>query len=157
MPGDFFGLIDDRYYTKMAEAVVASGLWCFRKDALEEMVAKYPEMHHNLLCMARKSLRYTRENQFLLGWMTSLEKVVSFLIICARQAREAGLPDNSVRFVMNRTDISNYLGLTIETVSCSFSRLKAQGLIRFAGSSLVHIDDMAALRFTASIHDAYHH
>lgn len=155
-PGDFIGLIDERCYTQTAEAVVESRLCCFRKDALDEVMEKSPEMRHTLLCMTRRSLKEARENQFLLGRMTPLEKMASFLVICSRRAREAGLPDNPVHLAMNRTDIADYLGLTVETVSRSFSKLKAQGLIRLVETNLVYIAKMDALCFVTGSHDNYH-
>jgi len=155
IPGDFLGLIDDRCHTQTVEAVVASRLCCFRKDALSEVMEKYPEIYHRLLYMMRESLRYAWENQFLLGRMTPLEKVARFLVICIRQARKTGFPDNPVHFAMNRRDIADYLGLTVETVSRSFSRLKAQGIIRFIETNLVYIINISALCFAASMGDEY--
>ncbi len=52
---------------------------------------------------------------------------------------------------MTRIDIADYLGLTIETVSRSFTKLKAQGVIRLPAPHLVEIVDRRALEAVAGI------
>ena len=44
---------------------------------------------------------------------------------------------------MSRTDIGNYLGLTIETVSRVFSRFNKQGLISVEGKEVALLDSDA--------------
>jgi CRP/FNR family nitrogen fixation transcriptional regulator len=62
--------------------------------------------------------------------------------------RQGGLPQ--VELPMSRTDIADYLGLTIETVSRVLSRLKQKGVIRLPTLRSVEIvkwqvlQDMAA-------------
>lgn len=153
MRGDFVGLIEDSHYTQTAEAVIPSRLCCFRKDALNAMMEKCPEMHRRLLRMTRKILRDEREKQFLLGRMNPLEKVARFIILCARQARIKGLSDNPVHFAMSRADMADYLGLTVESVSRSFSSLKRQDVIRFSRNRLVSIVNRNILHRIAGLGD----
>lgn len=153
MPGDFLGLIDDEYYTQTVEAVTASSLCCFRRDMLDKVMAQYPVMRDKLLEMTRKSLARARKTQLLLGRLTPLEKVANFLLISSRRAGENGLSENPVHLLMNRSDIADHLGLTVETVSRSFSKLKAQGLIRLVESNLVYIIDKPTLCDVAGARD----
>jgi len=153
MPGDYVGLIDTPVYTQTAEAVIPSKLCSFRKDALNDLMAEYPELHRRLLCKTSRSLRYSRERQFLLGRMTPLEKLANFIILHARQLGLKDLTDNPVPIAMSRADIADYLGITIETVSRNFSRLKTQGIIRFNGTGLVHIVNRKALFLIARLCD----
>ena len=49
---------------------------------------------------------------------------------------------------MNRRDIADYLGLTLETVSRMFAELKERGVIRLEGARRVHLldkDQLAAM------------
>lgn len=50
---------------------------------------------------------------------------------------------------MTRTDIGDFLGLTIETVSRTFSKLKAQGLIELPQSNRVRLVDVDELECLA--------
>jgi CRP/FNR family transcriptional regulator len=50
---------------------------------------------------------------------------------------------------MTRSDIADYLGLTIETVSRTLTKLRAEGLIDFLAQSQVVISDHAMLESLA--------
>ena len=52
----------------------------------------------------------------LLGRMNALEKTVSFLSSLLKRASAANQPTNPLPLPMSRTDIADYLGLTIETI-----------------------------------------
>jgi CRP/FNR family transcriptional regulator len=52
---------------------------------------------------------------------------------------------------MSREDIANYLGLVIETVSRTFSRLQDEGVIAVHGR---HVRVSDPVRFAALAHDA---
>ncbi len=83
----------------------------------------------------------------LIGRKTALERVASFLLILMRRMQLKGKPD-TVLLPMTRTDIGDYLGLTIETVSRSLSKLKRDRVVRFLTAQELQIVDpkrMAAL------------
>ena len=61
----------------------------------------------------------------LLGRKTALEKVATFLLDLAHRLSKG----NSVDLPMQRADIADYLGLTIETVSRVLSQMVRDGLI----------------------------
>ena len=50
---------------------------------------------------------------------------------------------------MTRQDLGNYLGLKIETISRTLTKLAGRGILSVAGRE-IHILDMAALRAVAS-------
>ena len=63
----------------------------------------------------------------LLGRKTARERVVSFFLqLAERQGADEGAV---VDLAMTRTDIADYLGLTIETVSRNIANLRKAGLI----------------------------
>ncbi len=65
----------------------------------------------------------------LLGRKTSIEKVAAFLIEMDIRLTAAGI----LSLPMNRRDIADYLGLTLETVSRVMSRLKDRDVLTFIG------------------------
>ena len=58
-------------------------------------------------------------------------------------AREDG--DDEIHLPMSRTDIADYLGLTIESVSRSFSQLERERVIDLPSARMVVVRDCAAL------------
>jgi CRP/FNR family transcriptional regulator len=82
----------------------------------------------------------------LLGRKTAQEKIASFLLTLARRAaihgdhvHESAHP--GLALPMNRADIGDYLGLTIETVSRTFTHLRKSGAIKLLDSGHAEIVD----------------
>jgi CRP/FNR family nitrogen fixation transcriptional regulator len=72
-----------------------------------------------------RSLERAQDHLLVLGRKTALERIATFLIDLAERS-----PDGDhVELPMSRTDIADYLGLTIETVSRSLTQLERQGII----------------------------
>lgn len=65
----------------------------------------------------------------LLGRMLADERVAAFLLNVSRRFKARGYAPLAFTLPMAREDIGNYLGLTLETVSRCFSRLKSAGII----------------------------
>ena len=55
----------------------------------------------------------------------------------SRRYGRRNLSRNAMRLPMSRMDIGNFLGLTIETVSRTFSRLNKEGTISVDGREIV--------------------
>jgi len=60
--------------------------------------------------------------------------------------RERPLATKPLSLFMSFTDIGDYLGLRVETVSRAFGKLKKRGLIKAVGTEQVVILDRAKLR-----------
>ena len=61
------------------------------------------------------------------------------------RAAAADQPAEPLHLPMGRADIADYLGLTIETVSRTFTRLKVDNVVSLPVHNRVRIDDMDAL------------
>ncbi|MET3972255.1 CRP-like cAMP-binding protein [Bradyrhizobium sp. S3.9.1] len=67
----------------------------------------------------------------LLGRKTAIEKVAAFLIEMDVRLSAAGV----LSLPMNRRDVADYLGLSLETVSRALSQLKDRDVLTFTGQS----------------------
>lgn len=85
----------------------------------------------------------------MLGRMNPLEKLSRFLVDLLDRQNAAGLSGNPVYLPMSRADIADFLGITIETVSRSMSRLKASELIEPLDRNRVQVRDLSRLREAA--------
>ncbi len=85
----------------------------------------------------------------LLGRKSAEEKVASFLLMVARRMQSVGCKavGGPTRFELPlaRAEIADFLGLTIETVSRQFTRLKVDRYIALEGSRTIIVNDMARL------------
>lgn len=145
VPGDYLGLSDEGEYSQTVEAVVASKLCAFPVREMEGLQERFPRLKDRLHQMTRLALRRARDSQLVLGRLTPIERLASFLVMLSARAAENKLPDNPLLLPMSRIDIADYLGLTIETVSRNFTKLKTQGVIRLPEPQIVEIVDRAAL------------
>lgn len=119
LAGETFGLEADATHHFFAEAINATAVRVFR-------LAAGADMSRQLLPLALKGLTRAQEHLLVLGRQNAIERVAAFLVDMAE--RQGGL--RQVELPMSRMDIGDYLGLTIETVSRVFTRLKDKGVIR---------------------------
>ncbi|NIA71268.1 cyclic nucleotide-binding domain-containing protein [Pelagibius litoralis] len=137
--GDFLGLANQETYAYSAEAVTLCNLCRFPRRKLENLMERFPRVEQRLLNIASNELAAAQDQMLLLGRKTAREKIASFLILLARRARQRGVNDNPVFVPMSRTDIGDFLGLTTETVSRTFTQLKKSNLIRLLPDSKVEL------------------
>jgi CRP/FNR family transcriptional regulator len=121
----------------------------FLKPKFENLVSKTPALERRLLDMTLDELDAAREWMLLLGRKTAREKIASLLVIIAR--RDAALNSTTVgdglhfALPLTREAMSDYLGLTIETVSRQISALKKSGIIILEDSRHIRVPDYVAL------------
>jgi CRP/FNR family transcriptional regulator len=144
-PGDFLGLANEETYAYSAEAVTHTALCSFPRRKLERLLQKYPKMEHRLLGIASHELAVAQEQMLVLGRKTAREKIASFLLMLSRRAVQRGQNGNPVAVPMIRNDIGDYLGLTTETVSRTFTQLKQGGSINLLPGGKVEMADRARL------------
>ncbi|AZO43286.1 cyclic nucleotide-binding domain-containing protein [Mesorhizobium sp. M7D.F.Ca.US.005.01.1.1] len=128
LAGETFGFEADTTHHFFAEAINSTGVRVFRLTA-------GADMSHQLLPLALKGLTRAQEHLLVLGRQSAIERVAAFLVDIAE--RQGGL--RQVELPMSRMDIGDYLGLTIETVSRVFTRLKDKGVIRLLNLRSVEI------------------
>lgn len=141
--GQLLGLASQRQYLCTAEAVTPLTLRRYQRPAFERRIDEEPGLARRLLTAVSNELRMAQDQMVLLGRKSASEKVASFLLSLA--AHEDGEHDDHVDLPMGRGDIADYLGLTVETVSRTFTRLKNDGLIALPTPASVRILDLAQL------------
>jgi len=139
--GDFLGLTPDEEYGYTAEVLEPVRACSLPSDKMQDMIDAYPKLSNRLLNLASLELAVAQEQMLLLGRKTAQERIASFLLWLSRRAEERGEPSNPVRVPMSRGDMGDYLGLTVETVSRSITKLKTSGVISLKEGNRVEIND----------------
>ncbi len=142
LPGDFMGLSVNEVYAYSAEAVTPVTLCRFPRKRMEALLEEFPKMQRRLFSMASNELAAAQDQMLLLGRKTAKEKICSFLLMLSQRAQRRGHKENPVHVPMSRADIADYLGLTTETVSRTFTQLKTSRVISLLEGSKVQIHDM---------------
>lgn len=146
--GQFVGIPSDAAYHFDVEALTHSEVCRFDKRKLEQLMAKHPNVEKGYRTGTARQLEDAYEHAYALGRRTAMERVAAFLLdlrasSCAKSATGV------LKLPMTRGDIADFLGLTLETVSRAFSRLKSLGVIRLASAQEVEIRDAERLKALA--------
>jgi len=147
--GDFLGIALNENYAYSAEAVNAVTLCRFPRRKLEALLDEFPHLEKRLLGVASNELAQAQDQMVLLGRKTAKEKIVSFLLSLSRRQTTAGGVSSPVALPMSRADIADYLGLTTETVSRTFSSLKRANFIHIMEGGAAALPDIDALETLA--------
>ncbi|WP_348644338.1 MULTISPECIES: Crp/Fnr family transcriptional regulator [unclassified Mesorhizobium] len=145
---DFLGRPFQSESTLTAEAATNVELCSFPRQALERMMKEQPDLEHRLLEQKLRELDQARDWMVALGRKTASEKIASFLLMIARNIDPATGPERrSAAFdlPLSRAEISDFLGLTVETVSRQITRLRGESVIRIENNRHVIVDDIKRL------------
>lgn len=131
LAGDIFGIEAGAEHRFSAEAVDGATVIAFRRSRLDSLTQQNPAFGEQVMSSMIRNLERAQEHMLLLGRKTAQEKIASFLLDLAQRMHE----DDQFELPMQRTDIADHLGLTIETVSRTLTQFARQGLIKLAASS----------------------
>jgi len=146
--GNLLGLAPEGVCVYTAEAVTEVTLCRYRRVAFERLIDEVPGFAKRLLAVTSHELRAAQDRMLLLGRKSATEKVASFLLLMAdRHGSDGG---DEVAVPMSRNDIADYLGLTIETVSRTLTKLKQDGLIARSASTRIVLCDRDRLEELAA-------
>jgi CRP/FNR family transcriptional regulator len=150
LPGDFLGMTISLRHSFSADAIGPVAVCRFSRASF----AQFIENKAHLLCrineLAVRELSLARDHMVLLGRRSAEEKVVTFLIGWRdRLVYLKGLR-KTVALPMSRQDIADYLGLTIETVSRTFTKLERDGVIEILPGGIRLLDPARAEAMAAA-------
>jgi len=146
LPGDYLGLSGSDHHRYDIEAIADSRVCRVALPQMKALRSRFPHLERKLLQRACQELDAAQDAALALARLQPAEKLADFLLRLA--AREARLGGDGLRvsLPMGRGDIADHLGLTMETVSRTFTKLRQQGLIALPHLSVVEILDEDGLR-----------
>jgi CRP/FNR family nitrogen fixation transcriptional regulator len=139
--GDIFGLEDGESHSFSAEAIVDSTVRIVRRRTLIRLAGNDRELAQRLLIVTAHEVSRVH-NHALMLIKTAQERVASFLVEMSERISIGAL----IELPMSRQDIADYLGITIETVSRTFTSLESQSAISLPNARAVIVRDLPALR-----------
>lgn len=131
-PGDVLGLDGiAREAHGCAAVALEAGEFCrIPFDRLEDLTDRVPTLRRRLMRLMSRQLTHDDNLLLGLGRKSSEARLASWLLGCSRQGRDDGPPRSELSLSMSRTDLANFLGMRIETISRIFSRMDRDGVIR---------------------------
>lgn len=149
---DFLGRPFHRESHLSVEAVATCLLCTFPRAEFERLIGESPGLEHRILEQTLIQLDEARDWMVTLGRKSAREKVASFLLAIARYIapdRSAAAGGIVFDLPLTRSDMADFLGLTIETVSRQLTALKRDRLIHLEGTRRVTVLRFGALEAAA--------
>jgi CRP-like cAMP-binding protein len=140
LPGDLFGHEVGSEHSFSAEAITDVKVIVIKRSAVEALAARDNDVARQLWAMTGRELQRMQEHILLLI-KSAQERVAGFLLEMAERIKST----NEVELPMSRQDIADYLGLTIETVSRTFTALENCAAIEVPSARHIVLRSRSAL------------
>ena len=141
-PGSFLGVSNHSEYAYTAEALTPTSLCRFPLKQFEALLGEFPLIGQRMVSIMMDDLAGAQSQMLLLGRKTARERVASFLVLLAERTGVSAEATPLLPIPMNRVDIADFLGLTIETVSRTLTGLKKDGFIAIPDGGHIQVLDM---------------
>ncbi|OYX47777.1 MAG: hypothetical protein B7Y87_00575 [Sphingomonadales bacterium 32-64-22] len=126
-------------------AIRAASLLVFDAEALRPLEQRAPVLNEMIARCTLAALQRTRANLVAMGRRSATERVASFLLSMREIEQVAQADGRTLTLEMTRKEIADCLGLTVETVSRQFSKLRDLGLIATPSRTQVRLSDPVRL------------
>jgi CRP/FNR family transcriptional regulator, anaerobic regulatory protein len=147
-PGDFIGLGTTAEHVFSAEATSAARVRCIGASALDDNAHRDPSLALQLYRAVSRELSAARALLVAIGQRSAIERVATFLLMIHGRTVSAKDCDGVVHLPMRRADIGDFLGLTIETVSRTITKLRLMRVIEVSHGTdirILNLDRLANL------------
>ncbi|MEL7114810.1 MAG: Crp/Fnr family transcriptional regulator [Pseudomonadota bacterium] len=152
-PSDFmgrtFGEVRPARIPYTVEAATDLEICTFNSASFEAAVEEFPALERKLLQRTLNELDAARDWMLLLGRKSAGERVATFLHHIAKRCMASHCGDGGTQYgfdlPLSRSDMADFIGLTIETVSRQISKLRKDGILVMDGTRRVASVDMERL------------
>jgi CRP/FNR family transcriptional regulator len=135
LPGELIGLdaLGSGEHRCEGVALTAANVCEVPYDQLAKVAAQIPSLQQQLLRVIGQSVGRDHDHLGILVRRQANERIALFLHSLGERYRNIGHSDRQFQLPMSREDIARFLGLALETVSRTFTRLQDDGIIAVTG------------------------
>lgn len=148
-PGDLCGLAENGRYVNTTRTVTPAVFHRIRIDDLTSVLKGDAELQFHVLCKVTHELRKSQRHAIVLGRREALGRLAMFLLMLEERAPR-GPRLSLIPMPMSRTDIADYLALSLEAVSRATADLKRRGIVEFPDRNTAKVLDRDALNRLAA-------
>lgn len=148
---DLFGLAEEGVYVNEGQAVTAVTAYRIPVDALDDLTGHEPLLDYSLLLKLIHELREDQCHGLILARHDTLGKIALFVRMLERLQNQRGEDAGEIYLPMRRSDIADYVGISLPAVSRTFRALTSRNIVRFSDRRHVQIVDRE--RFEALVLD----
>lgn len=153
-PSDFIGRPFGKESPYGVTALTNSEVCIFTRAAFDSFAREHPDLQHKLLQRTLDELDRARQWMMLLGRKTASERIATLLLEISDRMGATGCAAiepflDRFELPMDRQQMGDLLGLTIETVSRQLTKLKEAEMIELPDRRTVVIKDRKRLQTLA--------
>lgn len=150
LPGDMFGFDAFNTGSHSCDAVALEDtLLCkIPVDLFDDLCDRLPGLRKELRHQVGKEIGHNQCLLLSLGQQQTDERLATFLLLISSHYQSRGFSNKEFALPMSRQDLSNYLGMAVETLSRIISRMTDNGLVKIE-RRMVIISDMEKLKALA--------
>lgn len=152
LPGDIVGFdgLNLQMHPGYAEALETAMVCEIPLPNLEQLLDKLPRLRQQMMRLMSQDIQADQQMMLLLNRKTAEQKLASFISQLAQRFASRGFSATEFRLTMTRSDIGNYLGLTVETISRLLTKMMRDELINVDGK-LITLRNEQGLKSLAAI------
>lgn len=152
LPGELIGLdaLGDGLHRCDAVALETANVCEVPLSDLQHIAAQVPGLQRQLLKVIGRSMGRDQDHMEMMTRRQATDRVTLFLHSLSQRFTTLGHDGSEFTLPMTREEIGSYLGLVIETVSRSFTRLQEDGAIAVRGR---HVRLLSPELIAAHVHD----
>jgi CRP-like cAMP-binding protein len=128
--GDLFGLSEEGVYTNSAKAVTPVTAYQLPLSVLRSRLSKDATLEYHLICKLCHDLRRSQRHAYLVAHRHAHSKIATFLQMLEQLQVARGEDTSEIHIPMDRSDIGEYVGMSLATVSRSLASLASRGIIK---------------------------
>lgn len=148
---DLVGLADEGRYVNSAEAVTPVTAYRLPSAKLQSHLRHDAGLEFHVICKLCQELRQAQRHAFLLSRRDALPKLAMFLQLLEDLQAARCEPVNEIHLPMARTEIGEFVGMSLAAVSRGLKKLAANGVIEPRNRQHVKIKDRAAFDQLANL------
>jgi CRP-like cAMP-binding protein len=139
-PRDVFGLAEHGRYVNTARTVTQSLIYRIPHESLAAALQRDADLQFRFLCKVTEKLREAQRQAVVLGRPDAIGRVAMFLKMLEP---DSATRDPLIPLPMRRTDIAEYLGLSLEAVSRATRTLALRKIVAFVDGHSARVQDRA--------------
>lgn len=131
LPGEIVGLdgIADDQHLSSATALETTACCEMPFAQLESLTAHIPSLQHQVYRLLSREIGQETQMLAVLGRFNAEQRLAAFLLSVSMRFKQRGLSATEFQLSMSRSEIGNYLGLAVETISRLFRKFQEQRLV----------------------------
>ncbi|MGK0372329.1 MAG: CRP/FNR family transcriptional regulator, partial [Glaciecola sp.] len=135
-----FDALQDNIHQSYTQALETAMVCELPYETLEQVSNNYPKLKQQIMRFMSSEIKHDHELIMLLSKRNAEERLLHFIGHLSQRFNERGYSAKQFNLSMTRSEIGNYLGLTVETISRLLTRFQKEGLIKVDGKLITIID-----------------